>query len=337
MCFCCCLSRKSILIYLIVVTSLAFIYGIITIAQFGSSTDVYDYLIDKIDRLEASGSSSSSGYPRIRNRRMQTYPYGTSYSQIYKDIVDAESVVKINSLTYDDLESNGYSMIKSLKGIENGLGVILFIFPILFLGTEITFLIFSWGMKEFKIMRTSTYNILYVCKIIAYSFAIIFIFLAILYGCLLIAAVAQYITLITYIDSCARGMIIGIVFGYYSFWYYIILSCGFAKERELFISIGSEEKPGPNAQYDVEGNPIVRAVIAAQPVIGVVQPVQPIQQMNIPYQQVPVYNQNYAQQTNPVIYQQSQSTMQQQIQDKTVDPNSGRNLNGNQVNFSNNH
>lgn len=336
MCFCCCTTRKSILIYLIVVTSFAFIYGIIAISQFGSSTDIYDYLIDKLDRLESSGSpSSSSG-----NRRLQPYNYPNTY-QAAKVILDTASVSKIDSLTYEDINGKSYGMVKSLKGLENGLGVVLFIFPILFLVAEIVFLVFSWGNKEFQIMKTSTYNILYVLKIIAYALAIIFIFLAVLYGCLLIVALAQYISLVTFLDSCARGIIIGIVFGYYCFWYYIILSCGFASERNLFISIGSEEKPGANAQYDVNGNPIVRAILSAQPVIGVnpqmvVQPIQPVQQMAIPYQQIPVYNQNLGQQTSPVIYHQSQEPIQQQTQDKNVDPNSGRNLIGNQVNFTTN-
>lgn len=350
MCFCCCTTRKSILIYLIVVTSFAFIYGIIAISQFGSSTDIYDYLINKLDELESSGSTSSSSgsgssyyNPWNRNRRLQSYnnPYNPNTYQAAKVILDTASVSKIDSLTYEDINGKSYGMVKSLKGIENGLGVVLFIFPILFLVAEIVFLVFSWGNKEFQIMKTSTYNILYVLKIIAYALAIIFIFLAVLYGCLLIVALAQYISLVTFLDSCARGIIIGIVFGYYCFWYYIILSCGFASERNLFISIGSEEKPGANAQYDVNGNPIVRAILSAQPVIGVnpqmvVQPIQPVQQMAIPYQQIPVYNQNLGQQTSPVIYHQSQEPIQQQTQDKNVDPNSGRNLIGNQVNFTTN-
>ena len=340
MCFCCCTTRKSILIYLIVVTSFAFIYGIIAISQFGSSTDIYDYLIDRLDQLESSGSPSSSSGGWNGNRRLQSYNYPNTY-QAAKVILDTASVSKIDSLTYEDINGKSYGMVKSLKGLENGLGVVLFIFPILFLVAEIVFLVFSWGNKEFQIMKTSTYNILYVLKIIAYALAIIFIFLAVLYGCLLIVALAQYISLVTFLDSCARGIIIGIVFGYYCFWYYIILSCGFASERNLFISIGSEEKPGANAQYDVNGNPIVRAILSAQPVIGVnpqmvVQPIQPVQQMAIPYQQIPVYNQNLGQQTSPVIYHQSQEPIQQQIQDKNVDPNSGRNLIGNQVNFTTN-
>jgi hypothetical protein len=340
MCFCCCTTRKSILIYLIVVSSFAFIYGIIAIAEFGSSTDIYDYLIKTLDRLENQGSSGSS-------RRLYCYPgdYGYPYCNSYdydlaKSILDTASVAQIDQLTYEDISGKSYGLVKSLKGIENGLGVILFIFPIIFLAAEIVFLVFAWGNKEYQIMKTSTYNILYGIKIAAYALAIIFIFLAILYGILLIVALVQYIGLVKIFDSCAIGIVIGMVYGYYCFWYYIILSCGLASERNLFVGVGSEEKPGPNAQYDVNGNPIVRAVIAATPAIIGVSPqmvVQPVQPMTIPYQQVPVYNQNPVQQTSPVIYQQSQMPMQQQIQDKNVDPNTGRKLNDNQViNVNNN-
>ena len=63
MCFCCCPTRKSILIYAIVISTLAFIYGIITIANFGSSTKIYKIFKETIKEIEKnpnSGSSSSS-------------------------------------------------------------------------------------------------------------------------------------------------------------------------------------------------------------------------------------------------------------------------------------
>ena len=330
MCFCCCTTRKSILIYLIVVTSFAFIYGIIAIAEFGSNTDIYDYLIDRLDYLEDQGSSSG----RYRRMLYPCSPYSHSNYECAKSILDTASVAEIDALTYDVIKGKSYGLVRSLKGIENGLGVVLFIFPIIFLAAEIVFLVFAWGNKEFQIMKTTTYNILYPIKIVVYALAIIFIFLAILYGCLLIGALAQYISLVHIFDSCGVGMAIGIVYGYYCFWYYIILSCGFASERNLFVAVGSEEKPGANAQYDVNGNPIVKAVIAAPAIIGVnpQMVVQPVQPMNIPYQQVPVYNQNLGQQASSIVYQQSQMPMQPQIiQDKNVDPNSGRKLNENQV------
>ena len=189
MCFCCCTTRKSILIYLIVVTSFAFIYGIIAIAEFGSNTDIYDYLIDRLDSLEDQGSSSGS------YRRMSYY-YSYPNYEYAKSILDTASVAEIDALTYDVIKGKSYGLVRSLKGIENGLGVVLFIFPIIFLAAEIVFLVFAWGNKEFQIMKTTTYNILYPIKIVVYALAIIFIFLAILYGCLLIGALAQYISLV---------------------------------------------------------------------------------------------------------------------------------------------
>ena len=60
MCLCCCTTRKSILIYAVVISSFAFIYGIIAIANFGSSTDIYKALIEKLDYLDKQPSSSQS-------------------------------------------------------------------------------------------------------------------------------------------------------------------------------------------------------------------------------------------------------------------------------------
>lgn len=168
MCFCCCTTRKSILIYLIVVTSFAFIYGIIAIAEFGSNTDIYDYLIDRLDSLEDQGSSSRS-YRRMQHPSYYSYP---NY-EYAKSILDTASVAEIDALTYDVIKGKSYGLVRSLKGIENGLGVVLFIFPIIFLAAEIVFLVFAWGNKEFQIMKTTTYNILYPIKIVVYALAII--------------------------------------------------------------------------------------------------------------------------------------------------------------------
>ena len=67
MCFCCCVTRKSILIYTVVISSFAFIYGIVAISRFGSSTEIYKALIDKLKELEDQRYSSSNPY----------YPYKT--------------------------------------------------------------------------------------------------------------------------------------------------------------------------------------------------------------------------------------------------------------------
>ena len=59
MCICCCPTRKPLLIYAIVITGLTFIFGIITVALFGSSTDVHKFFVDVIDAIEDSKGRSS--------------------------------------------------------------------------------------------------------------------------------------------------------------------------------------------------------------------------------------------------------------------------------------
>lgn len=305
MCFCCCISRKSIIIYSIVITIIAFIYGVVAISEFGSKTEIYKYLVDKIEYLEEHKTSRRLQYPYYPNY------YNYDYAKL---ILDSASQAKIDSLTMNILEENGYGLIKSLKGIENGLGVLLFVFTIIFLAAEIVYLIFAWGTKEVQIMKTTLFNILNGVKIGVFSFAIIFIFLSILYGILLIAVLAQYINLIGFFDSCGIGMVVGLIYGYYCFWIFITLSCGFSKERSLFVEVGSEAKPGPKAEYDVNGNPIIKAVIPVQAVI-VNQP-----NMAVPYQQVPYNNP----QSQPVIYQQQQPPQPvTETQNKMMDINSG--------------
>ena len=298
MCFCCCMTRKSIIIYLMVINIIAFIYGIVAISEFGSSTEIYKYLINTLDRLENSSS-----------RRLYPYPYTYSYNDYNyaKLILDQATMNEIDKLTKDDVSHFG--LIRSLKGIENGLGVVIFVFTILFLAAEIVYLIFAWGTKEFQIMPTTTFNILNGVKIGVYTFSIIFIFLSLLYGILLFAAFIQWITYLGIIDSCSLGMLVGYIYGYYSFWIFITLACGFGKERSLFVEVGSEAKPGPKAEYDVNGNPIVKAVIVNPQVI-----VQPV---GVPYQQVQVIGQ----QSQPVVYQQNQPMTQ--TNDKMIDMNSG--------------
>ena len=120
-------------------------------------------------------------------------------------------------------------------------------------------------------------------------------------------------------DSCSKGISIGIVYGYYSFWFYITLSCIFGKERRLFIEVGSQDNPGIRAQYDINGNLIVRTVPVTQ-VVGYSAQVL-VQPMAIPYQQVPVLNYNVQVPSNIQVYQPSQNQMmptnQPQLQPKS--------------------
>ena len=190
------------------------------------------------------------------------------------------------------------------------------------------FLIFAWGIKETQVMKAKIFKIFNFIRIITYALAIKFIFLSVLYGTLLVVAVIQYVNLLKNVDSCVILIIIGIIFGYYSFWYYIILARAFGKEHTLFKEVGSEANPGSKAEYDVNGNPIVRAVLVQQ-VIGVVSQQMVSNQPNISIPNV------YQQPQQQIIQQKSQEkTLQQQqkhfqqpvIQDEIVDPDTSRKL-----------
>lgn len=196
-----------------------------------------------------------------------------------------------------------------MDGIEKGLGSLLFIFNILLLAASIVYLIFAWGIKEKQLLPTNTFNIFNIAKLVTLIISLIFIILSLLYGILLSAAVSQYKSLLDNIDSCADGIIVGIVYGFLSFLYYISLAWAFAQEHRLFREVGSVDKPGVLAEYDVSGNPIgreVRDVIVQQP--GGENPQLNDQKMvtstNQPYQQV--QNVNQFGQEIPTVYQQPQ-------------------------------
>ena len=268
MCFCCCPTRKSILIYAIVISSIAFIYGIIAMANFGSSTQVYKSLLERIKIADSysgsssrssssscsssSSSSSSSSNSRYNddddyywwlNKKMKRvlsyYGYtGSYYNQYGEAVLNSVSSASISKLGDSEIRSSSHGVIKSLKGIENGLGVILFIFPLIFLAFEIVFLIFACGIKEYQVLSNTAFTVFNALKILCITISTILIFLSILYGILLIVALVEYITLVVNVDSCAVGIIVGIVFGYYSFWFYIVLSCAFCTERTKFYNVG---------------------------------------------------------------------------------------------------
>lgn len=291
MCICCCLSRKSLLIYAIVISIISFIYGIAAISQFASKTEVYKYLIERIELYEKNKDLYQD------SRRLDSY-YDRYNDNIGMHVLNSESLLKIYQLSSDDFENNPYGLIKRLKGLENGLGTILFIFPIIFLAAEIAYIVFACGISENQVLKVKTYFVLNIFKIITYTLSIIFIFLAIFYGAMLFAILMEYMMLVDNFDSCSSKIVIGMFFGYYSFWYYITLACIFGRERKLFMEVGTEANPGIRAQYDLNGAPLVRAVVAPQ-IIGInavtpqmiVQPVNIAPYQQYPQQQVQVYNQ----------------------------------------------
>lgn len=250
MCYCCCPSRKGIIIYMITINSIAFIYGIVAMSYFGSSTKVYKALRKKLDVIGTSSSSSSLSSNNIPYNTYYNYPYyylrklannqnSYTYNKEVQEMVE-EALDSISLNHIENLNSTGghsVSVIKNLKSIENGIGVILFIYSLIFLAAEIVFLIFSFGNKEFTPLPETTFKVLNGIKIACLSFSITMIFLSILYGILLAVALIQYIDIVPYYDKCAVGIIVGMVYGYYYFWFYITLSSLFSKERAVFVLV----------------------------------------------------------------------------------------------------
>ena len=313
MCICCCETRKSLLISAIIISILSIIYGIITVSQFGHKSFVYKYLKAKLDSYDAiKDTLSPYDYPDYRI--LESYDFS---SLSYEDL---SSIDKIEMLDYDDLKFS-HNILNKLKGIENGLGVVLLVFSFLFLAGEIVFLFFIRGSLENQLLRVKLFSILNGFKVLNYTLSIIFIFLSISYGILLTIALLQYYLFVPLIDSCSRGIWLGIGYGYYSFWIYITLSCIFGKERRLFIEVGSQDNPGARAQYDINGNVIVRTVPVTQ-VVGY-SPQVLVQPMTMPYQQIPVYNYNNVQvPSNIQVHQPSQIlTNQSQLQPKPQSEN----------------
>ena len=96
-------------------------------------------------------------YKSIYSRNLQS-SYYNSYN-IFVD-EDAEARYHFSLLNYNSFKNNSYGIIKRLKGIENGLDVILFIFSIIFLGVGIFYLFFACGIGEIQVLKTKTYIIL---------------------------------------------------------------------------------------------------------------------------------------------------------------------------------
>ena len=159
--------------------------GIVTIAEFGSSTNVYKILKASIDTYD----DLKGGALEINAWNLWTHISNSLDMDDFSDdtlsVTDAISIQKIMALTPLDYEKTNYVVLKSLKGIDNGLGVVLFIFSILFLGAEIVYLIFVCGIKESQVLSIKLYSIFNILKIVTYSLSITSIFLSILY-CLMI-------------------------------------------------------------------------------------------------------------------------------------------------------
>ena len=223
---------------MMIISLIAAIYGIIVLTQFASKTDIYDKFIKRLKYVEEEEVGEEA----------------------YESLDDNATVEQlIDAFGDPQIKDKSVSLIKNLKNIEMGMGIVLFIFPLIFLIVEIVFFIFVWGDKEYKPLSTTLYKIFNIIKIVCIVLSIILILLSILYIVFLAMAFVQFffiVPAITIHEFLAR-IIIGIAFGIYLIWFYINLSCAFCKERNLFKNVGSIDNPGPNANG---GNRIIEAV-----------------------------------------------------------------------------
>ena len=148
--------------------------------------------------------------------------------------------------SYNSIYKTGIA--KHLKGIEYGLGGAIYVFPIIFFGMSIAFLVFTCGKREFQVLPAKKYVILNILKIICIALSLLLIALSLLYSILITIAIND----IRY-DGAAN-----MILGYLTTLYYIISISLFAAERRLFVLVGTCITPGPYAIYDINYQPIVR-------------------------------------------------------------------------------
>lgn len=165
---------------------------------------------------------------------------------------------------------NSYDIIKRLKGIEQGIGILLFIFTLIFIGVEIMLLYFSCGDKEYKLLSAKKFNIINIILIICIVASGISIILSILFSYLITRAFLQYSDFILYIeknffksetfftgDRCSFCLVMGFLYGYYQNFHFIVLVVGFPILRNKFKNMGYEGNPGPAELFDINGNRVI--------------------------------------------------------------------------------
>ena len=288
-CICCCKTRQSYLIAIIVITSILFIFSVNNAVYFGTNTKIYEYFkkcidfldshMDKYDQLTSIYYKTvpSFDYYKIKNilknknpklkRKLQDDIYLLYYDLYYNLYLfyslnynsfseeDKKSISSINSLTFDDLKIHSYKLIKNVKGFEIGVGIILLIFPILFLIIAIIFLIFTCGENEYKVLPSNHFKIFNIIKIICIISSSILILITSIYGIIIHISFWQYTDLVKdSLDSCINGLLLGFYFGYFGIGFYITILILFIYEKKRFFEVGSAENPGPNARYNIAGN-----------------------------------------------------------------------------------
>lgn len=170
-------------------------------------------------------------------------------------------------------------LIKDIKAFEYGMGGIIFVFPIIFFGMSIAFLVFTCGDRQFQVLSVKKYIILNTLKIVC-----------IVLSSILIALSLAYAILASIVLNGEDKGIGSIIIAYFCIFYYIFCVCLFNGERKLFNEVGTAETPGPFAMYDLNGQNIVRP----KPIVNsnVINPGIVIGPNGVPMQIVPIYGYN---------------------------------------------
>ncbi len=269
MCFCCCSTRQTINIILLIITLSILAYSSITFLKHASNTILYEAFENKLE----SAKPTSSRNPSSENDNSNTNNLSDNnnddelnnyisqkYSKYVDSLKDINSYYYISTLSYYDLEEKKHDVLKALRDIENGFGITFIILHILFLIAIISFLCNSCGDIEYTLSTLSTFNSLMRVKTICIALSILVIFLSLAYSFLLFVALAQYYRFISNVkvDTLIDNAIIGMSYGIYSIYYYITLSCGLCAEKNIYSQLGYEGNPGKLAKFNKDGSPVRR-------------------------------------------------------------------------------
>lgn len=173
-----------------------------------------------------------------------------------------------------DTYKNAYKVgfIKHLKTIEISMGIIIFIFPIIFFGMTIAFLVFSCGRREYHVLPAKIFIKLNVLKILCIVISSILAFVSLVYSILINIA----------FEDVHLKKPLNIFLGYFLMLYYILYASLISTERKQFYLVGTSTSPGPFALYDLNYQPIIRAqpvnIVNPSVIVGQV----PISQMYPP-------------------------------------------------------
>ena len=149
MCFCCCQTRQTINIILLIITLSIFVYSSITIITHASNTILYETFENRLESVkhtstkkhssENDNSKTNNNDDFNRDEELNNYIL-QNFRKYVDSPKDINSYYYISTLNYYDLEENKYDVLKELRGIEKGFCITFIVLHILFLISIISFL-----------------------------------------------------------------------------------------------------------------------------------------------------------------------------------------------------